>query len=204
MADLQRKIELQEPDDLRYLLTNTRRVAGEKIDVALPPIEGEDVLRQKVEELVNSYVTQTFSLAAPNTLINGHPVAADSSLLAPEGGAEAEVVEEYEPFSESLRDRAAKLLRTEEELLLEVGRLRREAPAKAAAAWREELARDEDLEMEDEEQEGGRSEGREVGEAGGGGTQLERGGAGVGGLKGGFRLWRRGWRGQDGRGVCAC
>jgi kinetochor protein Mis14/NSL1 len=54
MAELQRKIELQEPDDLRYLLANTRRVAGEKIDVALPPIEGEDVLRQKVEELVNS------------------------------------------------------------------------------------------------------------------------------------------------------
>lgn len=54
MADLQRKIELQEPDDLRYLLANTRRVAGSKIDVALPPIEGEDVLRQKVEELVNS------------------------------------------------------------------------------------------------------------------------------------------------------
>lgn len=54
MADLQRRIELQEPDDLRYLLANTRRVAGEKIDIALPPIEGEDVLRQKVEELVHS------------------------------------------------------------------------------------------------------------------------------------------------------
>lgn len=89
-------------------------------------------------------MTQTFALAAPNTLINGHPVAADSSLLAPEGAGEAEVVEEYEPFSEALRDRAAKLLRMEEELLLEVGQLRREAPAKAAAAWREELARDDD------------------------------------------------------------
>ncbi|KAL5353997.1 hypothetical protein ACLOAV_000082 [Pseudogymnoascus australis] len=141
MADLQRKIELQEPDDLRYLLANTRR--------------GEDVLRQKVEELVNSYVTKTFSLAAPNTLINGHPVAADSSLLAPEGAAEAEVVEEYEPFSEALRDRAAKLLRTEEELLLEVGQLRREAPARAAAAWKEELARDEEEGEEEWEVEDG-------------------------------------------------
>jgi kinetochor protein Mis14/NSL1 len=101
-------------------------------------------------------VTKTFSMAAPNTLINGHPVAADSSLLAPEGAAEAEiVVEEYEPFSESLRDRAAKLLRTEEELLLEVGQLRREAPAKAAAAWREELARDEDFEIDGDEVEDG-------------------------------------------------
>ncbi|OBT71308.1 hypothetical protein VF21_09119 [Pseudogymnoascus sp. 05NY08] len=161
MAELQRKIELQEPDDLRYLLANTRRVAGEKIDVALPPIEGEDVLRQKVEELVNSYVTNTFSLAAPNTLINGHPVAADSSLLAPEGAKEAEVVvEEYEPFSEALRDRAAKLLRTEEELLLEVGQLRREAPAKAAAAWKEELAWDcEEMDMEEGDEEVGGEEG---------------------------------------------
>ncbi|KFY26376.1 hypothetical protein V493_04123, partial [Pseudogymnoascus sp. VKM F-4281 (FW-2241)] len=161
MAELQRKIELQEPDDLRYLLANTRRVAGEKIDVALPPIEGEDVLRRGVEELVGSYVTKTFTLAAPNTLINGHPVASDSSLLAPEGAAEgaagAEVVEEeYEPFSESLRDRAAKLLRMEEELLLEVGQLRREAPVKAAAAWREELARDEELlELDEVGEEGG-------------------------------------------------
>lgn len=188
MAELQRKIELQEPDDLRYLLANTRRVAGEKVDIALPPIEGEDVLRRKVEELVNSvcppfpfqlppshlgrnigrdrdeeakltrhqYVTQTFTLAAPNTLINGHPVPPDSSLLAPEGAAETETVEEYEPFSEALRDRAAKLLRTEEELLLEVGQLRREAPARAAAMWREELAKDEELEEEDgEELDGG-------------------------------------------------
>ncbi|OBT81344.1 hypothetical protein VE02_09606 [Pseudogymnoascus sp. 03VT05] len=197
MAELQRKIELQEPDDLRYLLANTRRVAGEKIDIALPPIEGEDVLRQKVEELVNSvglslsfslkymfekdrseredeantpskYVTNTFSLAAPNTLINGHPVAADSSLLAPEGAKEAEVVvEEYEPFSEALRDRAAKLLRTEEELLLEVGQLRREAPAKAAAAWKEELAWDcEEMDMEEGDE--------EVGGGEGGGVRVDR------------------------------
>ena len=103
------------------------------------------------------YVTETFAFAAQNTLINGHPIAADSSLLAPEGADETEVVEEYEPFSEALRDRAAKLLRMEEELLLEVGRLRREAPAKAAAAWKEELARD-DLLMDDEEVDAGSAE----------------------------------------------
>lgn len=94
-------------------------------------------------------------MAATNTLINGHPVPPDSSLLAPAGAPETEVVEEYEPFSEALRDRAAKLLRTEEELLLEVGQLRREAPAKAAAVWREELARDEELGGDEEELEEG-------------------------------------------------
>lgn len=48
-----RKIELQAPDDLRYLLDNARRAANEKIDRSLPPIEGEDALRRRVEELVH-------------------------------------------------------------------------------------------------------------------------------------------------------
>lgn len=75
MADLQRKIELQEPDDLRYLLANTRRVAGSKIDIALPPIEGEDVLRQKVEELVNSVRPPP----PPSALSPAHPHHRDST-----------------------------------------------------------------------------------------------------------------------------
>ena len=53
MAESQRRVELQEPDDLRYLLTNIRRAANTKIDEALPAIEGEDALRTKVIELVH-------------------------------------------------------------------------------------------------------------------------------------------------------
>lgn len=53
MAESQRKVELQEPDDLRYLLTNIRRAANLKIDEALPAIEGEDAMRTKVIELVH-------------------------------------------------------------------------------------------------------------------------------------------------------
>ena len=53
MAESQRKVELQEPDDLRYLLTNIRRAANSKIDEALPAIEGEDAMRTKVIELVH-------------------------------------------------------------------------------------------------------------------------------------------------------
>lgn len=53
MAELHRKIELQYADDLRYLINNMRRAANEKIDLALPPIEGEDSLRRRVEELVH-------------------------------------------------------------------------------------------------------------------------------------------------------
>jgi kinetochor protein Mis14/NSL1 len=53
MADHHRKIELQSPGDLQYLITNVRRAANEKIDKDLPPIEGEDKMRERVEELVH-------------------------------------------------------------------------------------------------------------------------------------------------------
>jgi hypothetical protein len=53
MADVHRKIELQEQDDLRYLINSARCRASEKIDEALPPIQGEDALRRRVEELVH-------------------------------------------------------------------------------------------------------------------------------------------------------
>lgn len=53
MAEFQRKIELQSPDDLQYLISNVRRAANEKIDRDLPPIEGEDKMRERVETLVH-------------------------------------------------------------------------------------------------------------------------------------------------------
>ncbi len=53
MAEYHRKIELQSPDDLQYLVSNIRRAANEKIDRDLPPMEGEDELRRRVEEDIN-------------------------------------------------------------------------------------------------------------------------------------------------------
>lgn len=53
MAEHHRKIELQSPDDLQYLISNVRRAANEKLDKDLPPIEGEDMMRTRVEELVH-------------------------------------------------------------------------------------------------------------------------------------------------------
>ena len=52
MAEYHRKVELQSPDDLQYLISNVRRAANEKIDKDLPPIEGEDTMRRRVEALV--------------------------------------------------------------------------------------------------------------------------------------------------------
>jgi kinetochor protein Mis14/NSL1 len=62
MAEYHRKIELQSPDDLQYLIANVRRAANEKIDKDLPPIEGEDRMRTKVEEEVQNVYPYAFHL----------------------------------------------------------------------------------------------------------------------------------------------
>jgi kinetochor protein Mis14/NSL1 len=52
-----RKIELQSPEDLIYLITNVRKAAADSINAAFPPVEGEDghgedELRVQIENLV--------------------------------------------------------------------------------------------------------------------------------------------------------
>lgn len=56
VAQVQRKIELQSPDDLSYLIANVRRAAAERLNEAFPVVEGndgEDELRDQIEKLVN-------------------------------------------------------------------------------------------------------------------------------------------------------
>lgn len=59
-----RKVELQAPADLTYLIANATRAAREKLDTHFPPDaaqggegkdgkQGEDVMRRRVEELVD-------------------------------------------------------------------------------------------------------------------------------------------------------
>lgn len=51
-----RKIELQSPADLTYLIANVSRAAREKLDTHLPPdavAGGEDAMRKRVGELVD-------------------------------------------------------------------------------------------------------------------------------------------------------
>ncbi|ROV95533.1 hypothetical protein VSDG_05380 [Cytospora chrysosperma] len=79
MDGAHRKIELQSPEDLTFLINNVRRAATEHVTAAFPPVEGqddaeEDELRVRIEKLVDdvrAYISQTFTLAAPNLSING-------------------------------------------------------------------------------------------------------------------------------------
>lgn len=69
-----RKIELQSPADLTYLIANVTKAAQEKIDQHLPPDAapaGEDAMRKRVEQLVDEYIRTTFNAAKDNITING-------------------------------------------------------------------------------------------------------------------------------------
>ncbi|KAI0015826.1 hypothetical protein F4780DRAFT_785883 [Xylariomycetidae sp. FL0641] len=138
----QRKIELQSPEDLAYLLANVRRAGQARLDEAFPPVaQGEtggpdDELRTRIEELVNDYITQTFSLAAPNLSINGLPVD-PSHLDGTAGGSQdpTQPDEVFAPFDARKKARFEELAREEEDLLRDLARLKRGVPGAAARAW---------------------------------------------------------------------
>jgi kinetochor protein Mis14/NSL1 len=71
-----RKIELQSPLDLAHLEAQARKAARSRIDAALPPTErtaaGEDdIVRRRVEELVDAYIKRTFEGVRRNVCVNG-------------------------------------------------------------------------------------------------------------------------------------
>ncbi|KAF4594933.1 kinetochore protein mis14 [Ophiocordyceps camponoti-floridani] len=55
---LQRKIELQAPEDLAFLVANVRRAARERLDEAFPLVDGggEDELRNGIAQLVEQFI----------------------------------------------------------------------------------------------------------------------------------------------------
>ncbi|KAI0475229.1 hypothetical protein GGR56DRAFT_503704 [Xylariaceae sp. FL0804] len=154
--DSARKIELQAPEDLAYLLANVRRAAAARVDEAFPPIanddnddrnhkggRGEDELRTRIEELVDEYITRTFTLASANLSINGLPAdpahfdlpASGDLNLAHQEQQQQQEEEAYEPFDARKRARVEELTRDEEDLLRDIAALKRGVPAAAAAAW---------------------------------------------------------------------
>lgn len=69
-----RKIELQSPADLTYLVGKVSTAAREKLDKHLPPsadADASDPMRRKVEELVDDYVRSTFEMAKDGIAVNG-------------------------------------------------------------------------------------------------------------------------------------
>lgn len=72
-----RKIELQSPADLTYLIANVTKAAREKLDQHLPPDavpEGEDAMRKRVEQLVDDVQPPRLCIRVPTKLIEGTAV----------------------------------------------------------------------------------------------------------------------------------
>ncbi|TGJ87467.1 hypothetical protein E0Z10_g1267 [Xylaria hypoxylon] len=140
--DSARKIELQVPEDLAYLVANVRRAAAARIDEAFPPVDDstEDKLRTRIEELINEYIIKTFSLAAPNLSINGLPVDA-SHFLSPTSSSNplvnSEPEEVFENFDARKRARVEALTTEEEDLLRDIAHLKKSVPGTVAGAWAE-------------------------------------------------------------------
>ncbi|KAF4628980.1 hypothetical protein G7Y89_g9173 [Cudoniella acicularis] len=127
-----RKIELQSMEDLQYLIANIQRGANEKIDQALPPMEGEgeDAMRKRVAEDVHDYINQVFLAIGPNITINGLSPKPDlmNSLLTSTSPNNPDIIEEHEPFNQKLFEKAKELARQEEDLIEEIATLRRKVP----------------------------------------------------------------------------
>lgn len=63
-SQAQRKIELQSPEDLSYLIANVRNAAAARLNEAFPQVEGhdgEDELRNQIELLVNDVSFSTLA-----------------------------------------------------------------------------------------------------------------------------------------------
>ena len=138
VSEHQRKIELQSPQDLTYLIDNVRTAAQQQIDLHLPPQDDDDTFRTQVNEHVQQYVDSTWKMALPSLSING--LDASPNVLAPNNTEDANLNEaDYEPFDTRLAQRLRDLYATLEEETTAIAGLRREAPRKAANAYMEAL-----------------------------------------------------------------
>ncbi|KAL4913744.1 kinetochore protein Mis14 like-domain-containing protein [Aspergillus aurantiobrunneus] len=161
-----RKIELQSPADFTYLHGNTVALSRQKLDLHLPPSAAPnndaepDPMRERVRELVDDFITRTFTSASSSVSINGLDDSSPEFPFPAAFTAPAETVE-YEAFDGKLAARVTSLYAQLESLTTTVAQLRRDAPGRAARGYAEELEKvieeeDRDEEFDEEgEEEGG-------------------------------------------------
>lgn len=97
-ASLHRRIDLQSPLDLSYLLNNARASARAKIDLHLPlqslqATDGDadgagDEMRRTVERKVDAYIEETFEMVKKGVVVNG--IDGESVEWGDVGGPEGE------------------------------------------------------------------------------------------------------------------
>lgn len=141
METTHRRIELQSPLDLLYLESNASALLRQKLDLhfppsAAPPSASDDILKSRVEQLCIAYIDNIFASARENLSVNGlEGKEMEEAIKAAEQGEQEQ--EAYDgKLGLKLRDLSAKI----ENLNLQLAMLRREAPAKAAAAYASSLS----------------------------------------------------------------
>ncbi|KAG5439941.1 hypothetical protein PCANB_000223 [Pneumocystis canis] len=115
------KIPLDSIADLKYLSVNFTKTIQEKLQKHMPKNvlnNSEDIFREKVENLLENFITRTFELAKPNIIINGIEVqeTTNNSVL--------------EQFDYDLNNKLQSLHNEIEETFLKTTQLRREVPRK--------------------------------------------------------------------------
>ncbi|KAE8151013.1 kinetochore protein Mis14 like-domain-containing protein [Aspergillus avenaceus] len=139
---MHRKIELQAPADFTYLHANTVALSRKKLDLHLPPSanpnDGPDPMRERVRELVEEFITRTFTSASSSISINGLDSSSSQFPFPASFTAPTETVE-YEPFDGRLASRVTSLYAQLESLTTTVAQLRRDAPQRAAETYAAEL-----------------------------------------------------------------
>ncbi|KAJ5601825.1 Kinetochore Mis14 [Penicillium lagena] len=152
MAAHYRKVELQSAADFTYLYANTVALSRRKLDLHLPPSAANnepDPMRERVRELVDEYINETFTTASSSISINGIDSSSPQFPFPASFTAPDETVE-YEAYDADLASRVTALYAQLESLTTSVAQLRREAPRKAAREYAALLRRT--LEEEEEEE----------------------------------------------------
>ncbi|EED23908.1 conserved hypothetical protein [Talaromyces stipitatus ATCC 10500] len=164
-----RKIELQSPADLTYLYTNAIALSRQKLDLHFPPSASYsqngnqlDPMKERVKELVDDFIRQTYTYASDSLSING--LEFDSASLSAAAAASKskgsalpfpatfsapDETVEYEPYDGKLASRVSSLYAQLESLTTTVAQLRRDAPRKTARMYAGNLKKI--LDREDEE-----------------------------------------------------
>ncbi|KAJ5236848.1 hypothetical protein N7489_006939 [Penicillium chrysogenum] len=153
-----RKVELQSPADFTYLYANTVALSRRKLDLYFPPSATDndtpDPMRERVRELVDDYINQTFESASTSISINGIDSTSPQFPFPAAFTAPTEQVE-YEPYDTELASRVTSLYAQLESLNTTVAQQRRDAPRRAAkeyAAQLKKMIEEEEEEYENEDE----------------------------------------------------
>jgi kinetochor protein Mis14/NSL1 len=136
-----RKIELQSPADLTYLITQAQTSSTSKLSTAFPTIDdpsSDDVMRGRVASLLDEFLARTYAGVRANVSVNGMDVGGGGR-GGGEDGAGREVHEEqerYEDFDARIAERIRELEGRKEVLTERVADLRRTGAETGAEKWR--------------------------------------------------------------------